>query len=254
MDKGYILELEKLSVSYTPGNYALKEVSVSLKPNKVVSVIGPASAGKSTLLRSLNRLHEIYSGIKIEGKILVKGEDIMHQPVIYVRKKIGMIFQNPNVFPNMSIYRNVLYGYKLHNIALPKEENDRIVEETLRTIALWDDVKDKLHRRNPAILTFGQQQQLCIARAIALQPEILLLDNPTAQFQSADANMIEDAIFRLKDKMTIIFVTQNLSQASRISDYTLFLEDGELIEHGDTSQLFWSPKDQRTEKFITGRT
>jgi phosphate transport system ATP-binding protein len=252
MDKDYILELEKLSVSYTPENYALKEVSVSLTPNNVISVVGPTSAGKSTLLRSLNRLHEIYPGIKIEGKIIVRGEDIMNQPVIYVRRKIGMIFQNPNVFPNMSIYRNVLYGYKINGISLSKTENDRIVEETLREIALWDDVKDKL-QSNPTVLSFGQQQQLCVARAIALQPEILLLDNPTTQLQSAYTNKIEDAICRLKDKMTIIFVPQNLAQAARISDYTLFLEDGELIEYGDTSKLFWSPKDKRTEQFITSR-
>ncbi|GHV30403.1 phosphate import ATP-binding protein PstB [Bacteroidia bacterium] len=250
MNKDCILELEKLSVSYTPGNYALKEVSVSLKPGNVISVIGPTMAGKSTLLRSLNRLHEIYPGIKIEGKILFKGEDIMNHPVIDVRRKIGMVFQSPNVFPNMNIYRNVLYGYKLNNISLSQTENDRIVEETLREIALWDDVKDRL-QSNPAILSRGQQQQLCMARAIALQPEVLLLDNPTAQLQSTYTNLIEDAIYRLKDKMTIIIVTQNLSQAARISDYTLFLEDGELIEWGDTSKLFWSPKDKRTEKFIT---
>jgi phosphate transport system ATP-binding protein len=252
MDKDCILELEKLSVSYAQGNYALKEISVSLKPNKIISVIGPASAGKSALLRSLNRLHEIYQGIKTGGKILFKGEDIMNHSVIDVRRKIGMIFQNPNVFPNMNIYQNVLYGYKLNNISLSKAGNDRIVEEALREIALWDEVKDRL-QSNPSVLSRGQQQQLCIARAIALQPEILLLDNPTAQLQPAYTNIIEDAIFRLKDKMTIIVVTQNLSQAARISDYTLFLEDGELIEHGDTSQLFWSPKDKRTEKFITSQ-
>jgi phosphate transport system ATP-binding protein len=253
MDKGYILKLEKLSVSYTPGSYALKEVSVSIRPNSIVSIIGPAAAGKSTLLRSLNRLHEIYSGIKIEGRILIKGEDVMLHPIIYIRKKIGMIFQNPNVFPNMSIYRNVLYGYKLHDIALSKAEYDRIVEETLCRVALWDDVKDRIHK-NPSVLSFGQQQQLCIARAVALRPEILLLDNPTAQSHAADAQRIEDVIFQLKDSMTIIFVTQNLAQAARISDYTLFLEDGELVEHGDTSKLFWSPKNKQTEKFITSRS
>ncbi|MDR2622654.1 MAG: ATP-binding cassette domain-containing protein [Dysgonamonadaceae bacterium] len=252
MDRDYILELENLSVSYTHGNYALKDISVSLKPNNVISVIGPALAGKSTLLRSLNRLHEIYPGIKTEGKILFKGEDIKNQPVINIRRKIGMIFQNPNVFPNMSIYRNVLYGYQLNNLSLSKTENDRIVEETLREIALWDEVKDKLQSK-PAILSRGQQQQLCIARAIALQPEILLLDNPTALLQSAYTNIIEDAIYHLKDKITFIIATQSLSQAARISDYTLFLEDGELIEHGDTSKLFWSPKDKRTEKFITSQ-
>lgn len=252
MNKDYILELEKLSVSYTPGNYALKEISVSLEPNKVISVIGPTLAGKSTLLRSLNRLHEIYPGIKIWGKILFKGEDIMNQWVIDIRRKIGMIFQSPNVFPSMSIYQNVLYGYKLNNISFPKTENDRIVEETLREIALWDNVKDKLQSR-PEVLSSEQQQQLCIARALALQPEVLLLDNPTAQLQSAYTSNIEDAIYRLKDKMTIIIVTPNLAQAARISDYTLFLEDGELIEYGDTSKLFWSPKDKRTEKFITSQ-
>jgi phosphate transport system ATP-binding protein len=253
MNKDFILELEKLSVSYTPRNYALKEISISLKPHKVISVIGPALAGKSTLLRSLNRLHEIYPEIKIEGKIIFKGENIMNYPAIDIRRKIGMIFQNPNVFPNMNIYQNVLYGYKLNNISLSKTENDRIVEEILCKIALWNDVKDKL-QSNPAILSRGQQQQLCIARALALQPEILLLDNPTAQLQPTYTSIIEDAIYQLKEKMTIIVVTQNLSQAARISDYTLFLEDGELIEYGNTSKLFWSPKDKRTNKFITSQT
>jgi phosphate transport system ATP-binding protein len=253
MDKDYILEIKNLSVSYKRGNYALKEISVSLKPNKIISVIGPNLAGKSTLLRSLNRLHEIYSGIKIEGQILFKGENIMNQPVIDVRRKIGMIFRNPNVFPNMNIYQNVLYGYKLNHISLLKAENDRILEETLRTAGLWDDVKDKLQSR-PDILSRGQQQQLCIARALAMQPEILLMDNPAALLQSVYVNAIEDTIYCLRDKMTVIVATQDLSQAARISDYTLFLEDGELIESGDTSQLFWSPADKRTERFITSRS
>ncbi|MDR1632913.1 MAG: ATP-binding cassette domain-containing protein [Dysgonamonadaceae bacterium] len=252
MDK-YILEIEKLSVSYKQGSYALKEISVSLEPNKVVSVIGLALAGKSTLLRSLNRLHEIYTGIRIEGRILFKGENIMNQPVIDIRKKIGMVFQNPNVFPNMSIYQNVLYGYRLNNISLSKAENDRIAEETLRETGLWDDVKDKLQSR-PNILPHSLQQQICIARALALQPEILLMDNPTAQLQPAYINVVEDMIYRLRDKMTVIIATQNLSQAARISDYTLFLEDGELIEFGDTSQLFWSPADKRTERFIMSQS
>jgi phosphate transport system ATP-binding protein len=164
-----------------------------------------------------------------------------------------MVFQNPNVFPNMSIYQNILYGYKLNNISLSKSENDRIAEETLRETGLWDDVKDKLQSR-PDVLPHSQQQQLCIARALALQPEILLMDNPTALLQPAYINAIEDTIYCLKDKITVIVVTQNLSQAARISDYTMFLEDGELIEFGDTSQLFWSPANKRTERFITSQS
>ncbi|MDR0865797.1 MAG: ATP-binding cassette domain-containing protein [Candidatus Symbiothrix sp.] len=253
MGNEYILELKELSVSYTPGRPVVKKVSVSIRSNAVTAIIGPPDSGKTTLLRSINRLHELYPSIKTDGEIRLKGVNIQSLNPIEVRRRIGMVFPNPNVFPNMDIYTNVLSGYMLNRIPLSKEEKNRIVEENLKETALWEDVKNSLYKK-PHILSTQQQQLLCIARAIALKPEIVLMDEPAFSLDSWSNNRIEELILRLKEKHTIVIASNNLSQAARISDYTMYLKEGELIEYEATSKLFWNPADKRTEAFITSQT
>ncbi|MDR0682851.1 MAG: ATP-binding cassette domain-containing protein [Dysgonamonadaceae bacterium] len=253
MKNEYILELKNLNVSYSPGKYAVKKLSAAIKSNHVISVIGLPQSGKSTLLRSINRLHELYPNIKISGEILLKGKNIMDLNPIEVRKKIGMIFSSPNLFPNMNIYNNLISGFQFGRISLSKKEKDIIVEKSLTETGLWDEIKDILHGRYD-ILSTGQQQVLCIARSIALHPEIVLMDDPTFTLDSQSSDRIETLLHQLKEKHTIIIATQNLSQAARISDYTMYLEAGEMIEYDVTSKLFWTPKDSRTEKYITSQT
>jgi phosphate transport system ATP-binding protein len=253
MENKYILELKDLTVSYTLGQQAVKKISVLIEPNAVTAIIGPLNSGKTTLLRSINRLHEVYPHIKTSGEILLNGTDIFSLNSVEVRRRIGMVFPNPNPFPNMNIYQNVISGYLLNQISLSKNEKDQIVEESLREVAMWDEVKNALSKK-PRFLSIQQQQRLCIARTIALQPEILLMDEPTSSLDFWATNRIEDLILRLKDKHTIIIVPYNLSQAARISDYTLYMKEGEMIEYGTTSKIFWNPSDKRTEKFITSQT
>jgi phosphate transport system ATP-binding protein len=253
MKNEYILELKDLNVSYSPGKYAVKKLSVAIKSNQVTAIIGLPKSGKGTLLRSINRLHELYPDIKISGEILLRGKNIMTLNPIEVRKKIGMIFPNPNLFPNMSIYNNLISGYQFNHISLSKSEKDKIVEKSLTDVGLWEEVKDILHGKYD-ILSMGQQQILCIARSIALHPEIILMDKPTLSLDAQSSDRIEALLHQLKEKYTIIITTQNPSRAARVSDYTMYLEAGELIEYGITSKLFWTPEDKRTEKYITSQT
>ncbi|MDR2058423.1 MAG: phosphate ABC transporter ATP-binding protein [Dysgonamonadaceae bacterium] len=250
MNKKHLLELKNVSVSFSPGIYAIKNVSVSIKPCAITSVIGASGAGKSTLLRSINRMHELYPNIKLSGEISLDGKNIMEMKPIEVRRRIGMVFQMPNPFPAMNIYQNVLSGYKLNKIYLSKAEKDEIVEKSLQDVALWDEVKNSLNK-SALSLTVGQQQRLCIARTLALQPEFLLMDDPTSSIDPICTNRIEELMYRLKDNHTIIVVAHNLSQASRISDYAMYLEKGELVEYDISNVMFVAPKDKRTERYIT---
>jgi phosphate transport system ATP-binding protein len=251
MDKKHLLELKNISVSFSPGEYAVKNVSASIEPYAITSIIGAQGSGKSTLLRAINRLHEIYSTIKTSGEILLDGKNIFAMNPIEVRRRIGMIFQTPNPFPTMNIYQNILSAYRLNRIYLSKAEKDKVVEENLRYVGLWEEVKSILNRKAIA-LAIGQQQRLCIARTLALKPEFLLMDEPTSAVDPECTNKIEELIYRLKDNLTIIIVTHNLSQASRISDYSMYMEKGELIEHDKSNKIFVNPNDKRTEKYITG--
>ena len=253
MNDKYVLELKGVSVSYSPKNEAVKNVSVSIRSNAITSIIGSVGCGKSSLLRSINRMHELYPCIKVTGEILLNGKDILTMNPIEVRRRAGMVFQTPNPFLNMSIYQNVLSGYSINKIPLSKIEKEEIVENCLKGVFLWNEVKDDL-RKKACSLSAGQQQQLCIARTIALNPELLLMDEPTSSIDFACSNRIEELIHQLKDKHTIIVVPGSLSQASRISDYTMFMEDGELVEFDTTNEIFVNPKDKRTEKYIIGQS
>ncbi len=231
---------------------AIKHVTVDIPEKKVTAVMGPSGCGKTTFIRCLNRLHELTPGARIAGKIYLRDQDILKMDPIVVRRKVGMVFQRPNPFPTMTIYENVLAGYKLLGIRLPREEADRIVEEALKKAALWDEVKDVLHRRG-TFLSGGQQQRLCIARALAVKPEVLLMDEPTSALDPKATLQIENLIVELKSTVTIVIVTHNMPQAGRISDYTAFFYLGELIEFGPTAEVFTNPKDPRTEEYLTGK-
>lgn len=249
MNNQNILEIKGLNVSYPENPFAIKDFSVSIQSNRVVSLIGPLYSGKSTLLRSLNRLNELYPSIKTKGEVIFNGKNIFEMNSIEVRKKIGLIFKDPHIFPNMNIYDNVISGYTLNGIKLSKQEKDEIVEEMLTNVSLWDDVKDELNKK-PLFLSKGEQQRLCIARTIALKPDILLMDEPTSHMSSYCTNRIEDLIHRYKINHIVLVATPNLSQAARISDYTMYIENGELVEYQETAKLFWNPLDKRTENFI----
>lgn len=247
----YILELKDVSVSYTPGKNAVENVNAGIKENTVTAIMGPSGCGKSTLLRAINRMHDLYPEIKTGGEILLKGENVFKMNPMKVRRLAGMVFQRPNPFPTMSIYDNVLAGYKLNNLSLKKHEKDEIVESSLRSVALWDEVKDSITKKG-TFLSGGQQQRLCIARAIALKPEIILMDEPTSALDPISTNRIEDLIQELKEHYTILIVTHNMSQAARISDKSMFMYLGHLIEYDSTKQMFTKPKDKRTEDYLTG--
>lgn len=247
------LEIKDLTFHYagtsTPN---LINVTKAAAKNKVTALIGPSGCGKSTLLRALNRIHDLYPGNKYEGEILFNGRNILakEEDLISLRMKIGMIFQKPTPFP-MSIFDNVAYGLKLQGIKNKSELGDR-VELALKKAALWDEVKDRLKDDGNAI-SGGQQQRLCIARAVAVEPEILLFDEPTSALDPIATEAIEQLVVELKDKISIIIVTHNMQQAARISDYTAFMYLGELIELGKTEEMFESPKEKLTEQYITGK-
>lgn len=247
----YILELKDVSVSYTPGKNAVDKVSAGIRPNTVTAIMGPSGCGKSTLLRAINRMHELYPDIKISGEILLNGKNIFDMNPMKVRRHAGMVFQRPNPFPTMSIYDNVIAGYKLNNISTSKQERDEIVEKSLQSVALWNEVKDSINKKG-TFLSGGQQQRLCIARAIALKPEVLLMDEPTSALDPISTNRIEELILELKEQYTIVIVTHNMSQAARISDKSMFMYLGQLIEYDTTKQMFTKPKDKRTEDYLTG--
>ncbi|MGE5420007.1 MAG: phosphate ABC transporter ATP-binding protein PstB [Chloroflexota bacterium] len=247
-----VLKVRNLSVSYEEGKPAVKAVSTDIERKAITAIMGPSGCGKSTLLRAFNRLHELYPSIKTEGEIWLNGEEIHGMPAMDLRRKIGMVFQRPNPFPTMSIYENVLAGYKLNGISLKKSERDGIVEKALKNVTLWDEVKEYLFRKG-SFLSGGQQQRLCIARTIAFNPDVLLLDEPTSALDPVATAKIEDLLVELKKEYTILLVTHNMSQAARISDNSIFMYLGELIEYGKTDTMFTNPKDPRTEGYLTGR-
>ena len=245
------IKIEKLDLFY--GNFhALKNINLNIEPNAITAFIGPSGCGKSTLLKSLNRMNDMVEGCRITGKIILDGDDIFDRKmdVNTLRKKVGMVFQKPNPFP-MSIYDNIAYGPRTHGIR-KKSELDEIVEQSLRNAAIWDEMKDNL-KKSALALSGGQQQRLCIARALAVQPDVLLMDEPTSALDPISTSKIEDCVMQLKDKYTIVIVTHNMQQAVRISDKTVFFLLGEIIEEGITEQIFSMPKNQKTEDYITGR-
>ncbi|MFU2418382.1 phosphate ABC transporter ATP-binding protein PstB [Peptacetobacter sp. AB800] len=229
---------------------ALKDVNMNIKEGKVTALIGPSGCGKSTFIRTLNKMNDLIDNVKIYGEIDLDGEDINKQNVIDLRTKVGMVFQKPNPFP-MSIYDNITYGPKIQGIK-DKKELDRIVEESLKGAAIWDEVKDRL-KSSALGLSGGQQQRLCIARAIAMKPEVILMDEPTSALDPISTGKVEELIEELKGKYTIVIVTHNMQQANRISDDTAFFLNGEVVEFNDTRSIFENPIDKRTEDYINGR-
>lgn len=237
---------------YYGTNHALKDVNMNIKEKAITAFIGPSGCGKSTFLKTLNRMNDLIAGVKIEGLVTLDGENIYDPRVdtTLLRKKIGMVFQQPNPFP-MSIYDNVAYGPRIHGIK-SKAKLDQIVEESLRGAALYEEVKDRL-KKSALGLSGGQQQRLCIARALAVEPEVILMDEPTSALDPISTLKIEDLMSELKEKYTVAIVTHNMQQAARISDYTAFFLVGEVIEMAPTDTLFTRPTDKRTEDYITGR-
>lgn len=245
------IKIENMDLFY--GNFhALKNINLDIEANKITAFIGPSGCGKSTLLKSLNRMNDMVEGCRITGKIILDGEEIFNRKmdVNQLRKKVGMVFQKPNPFP-MSIYDNIAYGPRTHGIK-KKSELDEIVEQSLRNAAIWEEMKDNL-KKSALALSGGQQQRLCIARALAVQPDVLLMDEPTSALDPISTSKIEDCVMQLKEKYTIVVVTHNMQQAVRISDKTVFFLLGEIIESGNTEQIFSMPKNQKTEDYITGR-
>ena len=229
----------------------LQDINIDIKENKVTALIGPSGCGKSTFLRTLNRMNDLIENVTIKGKIEVDGEDIYQtEDVIKLRTKVGMVFQKPNPFP-ISIYDNIAYGPRIHGIR-DKKILDKIVEESLRGAAIWDEVKDRL-KTSALGLSGGQQQRICIARAIAMKPEVILMDEPTSALDPISTSKVEELIEELKKDYTIVIVTHNMQQAARISDDTAFFLNGVLVEYSETKDMFTAPKDKRTEDYITGR-
>jgi len=247
-----ILNIDKLSVSYGGDKFAIRDVSAGIAKNKITAIMGPSGCGKSTLLRAINRMHELYPDTHHKGGVYLGNDNIYDINPIQLRRKIGMVFQRPNPFPTMSIYDNVIAGYNLNGIKLKRSKKDEIVEKSLREVGLWSEVKDSLHNKG-TFLSGGQQQRLCIARALAYTPDIILLDEPTSALDPIATAKIEDLLVKLKKDFTIVLVTHNMSQAARISDYSMFMYLGELVEYGKTKQMFTTPKDKRTEEYLTGK-
>lgn len=232
-------------------NKALKNINLDIESKKVTALIGPSGCGKSTFLRTLNRMNDLIEGVKINGEILIDGKDIYKEyDEIDLRKKVGMVFQKPNPFP-MSIYDNIAYGPRIHGIK-DKKKLDEIVETSLKGAALFDEVKDRL-KKSALGLSGGQQQRLCIARTIAVSPEIILMDEPTSALDPISTNKMEELMDQLKKQYTVVIVTHNMQQAGRIADKTAFFLSGEVVEYGKTEDIFYRPKDKRTEDYITGR-
>ena len=250
------MEKTKISVHdlnlYYGDNHALKNVNMEIKENAITAFIGPSGCGKSTFLKTLNRMNDLVDNVSITGKVELDGEDIYEKGIdtTILRKKVGMVFQQPNPFP-MSIYDNIAYGPRVHGIK-DKKKLDEIVEESLRGAAIWDEVKDRL-KKSALGLSGGQQQRICIARALAVSPEVLLMDEPASALDPISTTKIEDLMEELKKKYTVVVVTHNMQQAVRVSDYTAFFLVGEMVEFGKTNEIFSYPQDKRTEDYITGR-
>jgi len=246
-----VLTTENFS-AYFGEQCVLKNINLSVLPNRATAIMGPSGCGKTTLIRCINRMHELIPGTSVSGSIFLYDKNLYNMNPIMVRRSIGMVFQKPNPFPTMSIYNNVIAGYTLNGIRIGKAEKDRVVEESLKKAALWEEVKDSLHRKG-TFLSGGQQQRLCIARALAMNPEVLLLDEPTSALDPKATTHIEELIAELKQGVTIIMVTHNIAQAARISDFTAFIYLGELVEYGTTEKMFTVPKDKKTEEYLTGK-
>ena len=246
-----ILSVENLCLWYG-SHQALKDINIEIPEKSITALIGPSGCGKSTFLKTLDRMNDLIPDVKITGSVLYKGEDIFDASVDVseLRRQVGMVFQKPNPFP-MSIYDNIAYGPRTHGVR-SKAKLDDIVEQSLRQAAIWDEVKDRL-KKSALGMSGGQQQRLCIARALAVQPEVLLMDEPTSALDPISTSKIEDLAVELKKDYTIVMVTHNMQQAARISDKTAFFLLGELVEYGETEQIFSMPKDKRTEDYITGR-
>lgn len=247
-----ILQLREVSISYTPGKNAVHQVCADIHKNRITAIMGPSGCGKSTLLRAINRMHELYPHIRISGEILINQKNILKMNPMVVRRMAGMVFQRPNPFPGMSIFDNVIAGYTLNGLRLSKSEKEEIVETSLTNVGLWDEVKDSLLKKG-SFLSGGQQQRLCIARALALKPEVLLMDEPTSALDPIATNRIEELLLELKKDFTIVIVTHNMAQAARISDYSMFMYLGKLIEYDKTQLMFTNPHDKRTEEYLTGQ-
>ena len=246
------IRVETLSAYYGP-TQAVRGVSLGIAANRITAIIGPSGCGKSTLLRCLNRMHELVPGAGVEGRVMLDGENIYAPGVdpVMVRRRVGMVFQRPNPFPTMSIYDNVAAGLRLNGVR-GRQILDEVVERSLRQAALWDEVKDILGRPGTS-LSGGQQQRICIARALAVGPEVLLMDEPASALDPASTLKIEELARTLRESLTIVLVTHNMQQAARVSDSTAFMLSGELVEYGPTPELFTRPRDRRTEDYITGR-
>lgn len=246
-----IIETKNLNLFYGK-NQALKNINIDIEKNKVTALIGPSGCGKSTFLRSINRMNDLIEGVNIDGQIIYENNNIYDKDydVIELRKKVGMVFQRPNPF-QMSIYDNIAYGPRIHGVK-DKKVLDEIVEKSLKGAALWDEVKDKLKKSGHS-LSGGQQQRLCISRVLAVEPEVLLMDEPTSALDPISTLKVEELMDTLKEKYTVIIVTHNMQQAGRIADDTVFFLSGEVIERGKTEDIFYRPRDKRTEDYITGR-
>ncbi len=247
-----ILEFKKTCVSYTKQTMAVKYVSATIERNAITAIMGPSGCGKSTLLRAVNLMHNLYPNIRVDGEILLNGENILDMEPIEVRRRVGMVFQRPSPFPTMSIYDNVLSGYTLNGIHLSKAEKSATVERCLTSVGLWDEVKDVLNKKG-TFLSGGQQQRLCVARALALKPEILLMDEPTSALDPIATQRIEGLMEGLKKEVTILIVTHNMGQAMRIASRSMFMYLGELVEYDDTATMFTNPSDDRTKEYLTGK-
>ncbi len=245
-------KIEAIDLSAWYGTtHVLRNVSLSVPANTVLAIIGPSGCGKSTFVRCLNRMHELVPGARQSGQLRIDGEDLLSRKVdpVDLRRRVGMVFQRPNPFPTLSIFDNVIAGFKLNGI---RGDHAAVVEKSLRRAALWDEVKDRLHA-SALSLSGGQQQRLCIARALAIEPEVLLMDEPASALDPIATAKIEELIHELKQVLTVVIVTHNMQQAARASDRTAFFYMGELIEHGDTEQIFTNPREPRTEDYVTGK-
>lgn len=231
---------------------AVKYVSADIAPNTITAIMGPSGCGKSSLLRAANLMHSLYPNISVEGEILLSGENILAMEPIDVRRRIGMVFQRPTPFPTMSITENILAGFSLNGIKLSKSDRDETVERCLRNVSLWDEVKDVLNKKG-TFLSGGQQQRLCIARALAMQPDVLLMDEPTSALDPIATKHIEELLLELQKEVTILIVTHNMGQAKRISSRSMFMYLGSLVEYDLTEKMFSDPQDERTRAYLTGK-
>lgn len=246
-----ILRTENLKVSF--GNtMVLKGINMDIQEKKVTAFMGPSGCGKTTFLRAINRMHDLTPEAKVEGKVMLHNEDAYEMDAMVLRRRVGMVFQRPNPFPTMSVLENVIAGFILNGIKLKANEKKEIVEDALRKVALWEEVKDKLNAKSTS-LSGGQQQRLCLARTVAMKPEVILLDEPTSALDPLSTAKIEDLMYELKGNYTLIIVTHNMQQAARISDMTAFFYLGELLEYDDTKKVFTNPKNEKTQNYITGR-